>query len=104
MYSYNVNGVTGVTEINATKLCGNEKIQITLTPADSVSSIEFGDPIHIPTKYGFTNKPGCKETYTAIVNVKYLIGKDVVTTSHFKLSALEYGGTFQQHIFKNVHF
>jgi len=63
---------------------------------------KFGIHIHVPTTEGFSNDPGCRETYTARAHMKvsqrrageWVVIHDVV----IPLTALEFGGTFQ-----NIH-
>jgi hypothetical protein len=61
----------------------------------------FSPPVHIPTATGFSNKPGCRESYTAVATVKLSKfnvnnGKyDIDEVIEFRLAALEFGGSFQ---------
>lgn len=105
-----MNGRTGISEINATSLTGMQLLRIKLVPMGSVSSTVFGDPIYIPTKRGFSNMPGCKETYSSVAIVEYLVFNftsnvyELTTSSYFPLTALEYGGSFQGKIISNGRF
>ena len=96
-FNYIVNGINGVSEINCTTFSGSEFLNIQLIPRDSVASKEFGQSIYIPTKYGFSNTPGCRETYTAYAIVKHAVLNissmeyETIRTSYFPLTALEYG-------------
>ena len=107
--SYALNGQTGVSEINATSLAGMQQLRIKLVPMGSISSTVFGEAaIYIPTQNGFSNTPGCKETYTAIAIVECLVFNytssryEQITTSYFPLTALEYGGSFQGNTISNI--
>jgi hypothetical protein len=107
-FTYDINGITGVTSISSENLLGNRRIDIQLIPIDTVSSSEFGEPIYIPTAHGFSNKPGCRETYTACAVVtlkKYSEASSnysVIKNTNFPMTALEYGGSFQNKVFSNL--
>jgi hypothetical protein len=68
------------------------------------TEINFGPAISIPTAKGFSNLPGCKETYTARITVTLF---DITNKKEekylFNLAALEFGGTFveQNEVFSN---
>ena len=67
--------------------------------SDEKADSNFGIHIHVPTTGGFSNSPGCRETYTARAHMKvsqrqageWVVVHDVV----IPIAALEFGGTFQ---------
>ena len=78
----------------------------------SASTGGLGMHIHVPTEDGFSNDPGCRETYTAharLVLLREGRGKRedmewaVVAETNISLVALEFGGTFQHHFLTNMH-
>jgi hypothetical protein len=98
---YDLNGIIGFVNITAYSLCGMDRVNLIITPKTSIAGGSFGSPLYIPTATGFTNRPGCIETYTAVTNIvssKY----DYQTKSYvesdrieFPSTALEFGGSFQ---------
>lgn len=99
---HTVNGADGGTlMLNATSFLKNARVQVTITP-QSKKGENFGITVHVPTAVGFSNKPGCVETYTAIATVRVFAGAvnaSVAEEYTFPLSALEYGGTFIDKLF-----
>jgi hypothetical protein len=98
---YDLDGIVGFVNITAYSLCGKSRVNIIITPKTSIAGGSFGPPLYIPTATGFTNHPGCIETYTAVANIissEY----DYQTQSYvesdrieFPSTALEFGGSFQ---------
>lgn len=99
---YIVDGIVGFVNITAYSLSRMDRVNLIITPISSIASGSFGSPLYIPTATGFTNNPGCIETYTAVANIissQY----DYNTQSYiesdridFPLTALEFGGSFQK--------
>ena len=97
---YDLDGVSGTVKITAQSVFGQSKAVITITPQGPFERA-FGKPIHIPTPAGFSDAPGCRETYTAIADVA-CFDYDAeageyrpAETVRFPLTALEFGGSFQ---------
>lgn len=82
--------------VRARALCGRTTVRLSI---DSHALALFCPPIHIPTAAGFSNAPGCRETYTACARVQVLErsgrGWTSVENVTFPLTALEFGGVFQ---------
>lgn len=101
-FRYDINGVNGTVAINATSLFGLTKVSVVIAAPTSVSSsVGFGEPIAIPTYSGFSSDPGARETYSAMAAVTLFrwsfkkFAYDKVSSAIFPLSALEFGGSFQ---------
>mmetsp|Transcript_15599 Transcript_15599/g.19982 ORF Transcript_15599/g.19982 Transcript_15599/m.19982 type:complete len:483 (+) Transcript_15599:73-1521(+) len=56
---------------------------------------EFSEPIYVPTKTGFSDCPGCIESYAANAKVRIHEHNTLVEEIHLPHSALEFGGIFQ---------
>lgn len=87
----------GQLQLNATSILKNTRVEMTITPQTTVEQGKFGITVHVPTATGFSNDPGCKETYTAVATVRVYKGVlcNIVAEKYaFPLTALEYGGTF----------
>ena len=87
----------GKVSLTAVSLFQRYKLEINIL---SNFSNENSPPIYIPTPVGFSNNPGCKETYTANAQVK-ILEYNIQSASYeeqfnhvFTLSALEFGGSF----------
>ena len=65
-FQYRLDGVTGEARVTATTLCNTRKIVVQIKSIMPVYDVGFCFPIHIPTAQGFSNEPGCKETYTGM--------------------------------------
>lgn len=121
-FQYRIDGVTGDSYIEAYSLLNDRKLVVRLTPCSPdaittrigmgdpvnvVQSSVFGQPIHIPTAKGFSNRPGCKETYTATAKVSLYqfnysrMTYDLVHESRINQTALEYGANFQGKVITN---
>jgi hypothetical protein len=97
---YDLDGVSGTVRLTATSVFGQSKAVLTITPKGPFESA-FGKPIHIPTPAGFSDTPGCRETYTATADIA-CFDYDVEAGEYrpaeavrFPLTALEFGGNFQ---------
>lgn len=132
-FKYRIDGVTGDSYIEAYSLLNDRKLVVRLSPSKSTSmqvnqsscipsgsdcinvspyivqSSLFGKPIHIPTANGFSNQPGCRETYTATAHVSLYrfnysrMDFDLVHESRIDQSALEYGANFQGKVISNIN-
>ena len=97
---YDLDGHTGVVKITAQSLSKSSQVEITIQPFNTFEK-SFGKHIFIPTPKGFSNTPGCRETYSATANVvcyewDHTLKQYVVTEKiSFPLTALEFGGAFQ---------
>lgn len=87
----------GKLELNATARNGRRRLLLRLSaPPDS-----FGAPMPIPTEDGFSNQPGCRESYAAIAHVVALVRRSVTSMWEEQLrlsvplATLEFGGTWQ---------
>jgi len=101
---YRIQPTRGIVTIsaNSANLLRRERLEITVTAAathsshDSIKNL-FGRPVFIPTAGGFSNSPGCLETYNAVATIDYFPGDDSEETPEsysIPLTALEFGGSF----------
>ena len=100
-FSYDLNGVLGTAKLTAHSFSGRDRVDLVIQSKSSVSGGSFGAPLYIPTARGFSNTPGCVETYTADALLT-LYERDQSTSEHiekvrlaFPLTAFEFGGSFQ---------
>ena len=96
--SYTTNATDGSILLLGTSVLKRFKMQLSIQPQGSATAA-FSVKVQIPTVDGFTQDPGCKETYTALATVKYTdtsAQQPVEEEYLFPLSALEYGGSFLQ--------
>ena len=92
---YRVSSSTGTVEVNATTPFRNQRLHMKIYSKHS-SPADFSPAIYIPTANGFSNQPGCRETYTATAEATLYDSQDkIVKKIRFDLSALEFGGSFQ---------
>lgn len=94
---YSIHPTEGIVKISASSrnIFRRERLEITVQ-SEQPSSCHFGKPIYIPTAKGFSNTPGCVETYTAMATVKYFDSRaqKVPEIYFLPLTALEFGGSF----------
>jgi hypothetical protein len=105
---YTVNAHGGFVEVNCTSLLRNQKLHLRIQSKTPISG--FSPRIYIPTQNGFSNTPGCVETYTACASATLF--ETVPGSSSnlfvrkfsevFELSALEFGGDFQTAFFSKL--
>lgn len=100
---YLIDGRQGRVKITTTSLSGAYKLDIDV---DAGSLDKFGEAVYIPTREGFTNTPGCRETYTANANIK-LFQFDKLKQEYHMLeelnipqTALEFGALFQKALYR----
>lgn len=97
--------LTGRVKIRASSLLGSDRVEIEVKAKGGDQGC-FGHPIHIPTSLGFSNKPGCRETYTAQATVTIVQDSssfgEALKTLHFDQVALEFGATFQHGQYANM--
>ena len=100
-FLYDVDGIVGYTRIIAHSFSKRDRVEVIIRPKSSIAKGSFGTPLYIPTANGFSNNPGCIETYTADADVtcSELDGETseyvVKSRTSFPLTALEFGGSFQ---------
>lgn len=101
-FHYDLDGISGTVNVSATSTFKNNgRIELRMRAEGPLHSTAFGDPIFIPTALGFSNSPGCRETYTAtavatIWEYDHETRRDFVKeTVEFPMTALEFGGSFQ---------
>ena len=64
----------------------------------SADPTSFSDPLYFPQRsVGFTNKPGCVESYRATVNIEVVENNVTTKTYEIKQGALEFGGEYRCH-------
>lgn len=97
-----MDSVRGVVVIKAVSASRDTLVELEVQSDGSLNS--FGSPIYIPTAEGFSNQPGCRETYTASATVK-VYKYDWLTLNYKKMDeiefrqvALEFGASFQNKI------
>lgn len=62
----------------------------------------FAAPVYVPTPKGFTNTPGCRDSFAASIDItayeRPAKGRDwrVVEGERIELGALEFGGEYQK--------
>ena len=62
----------------------------------SADPTSFSDPLYFPQRsVGFTNKPGCVESYRATVNIEVVENNVTMKTYEIKQGALEFGGEYR---------
>ena len=62
----------------------------------SAPPASFGEPIPVPTvSEGFSARPGCRESYTAVVEIAAWQRQELVFTRRVPRAVLEFGGEFQ---------
>jgi hypothetical protein len=100
-FSYDLDGVRGTAKLTAYSFSGKDRVDLVIQSKSSVSGGSFGAPLYIPTAKGFSNTPGCVETYTADALLT-LYEQDKSTSEYvekgrftFPLTAFEFGGSFQ---------
>lgn len=87
----------GVVSLTASHIGNPVRVRVDIQSGGPQS---FGPSVYIPTATGFSNSPGCRETYTAVATVtcsefdsqlkRYVITETLV----FPLTALEFGASF----------
>lgn len=112
---YDVDGTNGCIQLNATSLVRGTRVEVSIQPIGSTISQSFRALVHVPTAHGFSNTPGCRETYTAIATIRLYDSRSInrkkmsmmmmnstdtavgnMEEYVFPLTALEYGGSFIQ--------
>lgn len=101
--TFTTNASDGSVSLNATSLLKQCRLEMSIETAGDAEKA-FGVTVQIPTAKGFSQYPGCKETYTAQTRIKYtdLSSRRSSATEEylFPLSALEYGGNFVEKLSK----
>lgn len=96
--SYDIDSSKGIVKIVALSPTKDTKIKIVIS-ITKPSSHAFGKAVHIPTPKGFSNTPGCRESYSAkgivhcyerSTNNEYIEVEQHV----FPLTCLEFGGSY----------
>lgn len=94
---YSINPSMGVVRIIASSrnIFREEKLDIHVS-SNIPSQLHFGSAVYIPTADGFSNQPGCVETYTATATIKYYANRSQLEPEVYSipLTALEFGGSF----------
>lgn len=100
-FSYDLDGVLGTAKLTAHSFSGEDRVDLVIQSKSPVDGGSFGAPLYIPTAKGFSNTPGCVETYTADASLT-LYERDQSTLEYvekgcltFPLTAFEFGGSFQ---------
>lgn len=115
---YDVDGTNGCIQLNATSLIRGMRVELSIQPIGSTVSQSFQALVHVPTANGFSNTPGCRETYTAVATIRIYDSRSMnrrkrsmmmmmndstdiadkvnIEEYVFPLTALEYGGSFIQ--------
>jgi hypothetical protein len=86
---------TGNLKLTATSLFKKQRVEVTIQTCGNVS-LAFDARVQVPTACGFSNSPGCVETYTATATIRVTDTTDPSLQEEyvFPLTALEYGGAF----------
>ena len=109
-FSYDVDPARNRIELTATRTLHGARpktrMHLTIEASDGAvaAAADFGIHIHVPTSDGWSNSPGCRETYTACARVRvsewrggsdeWVFVEEEETV--IPLAALEFGGSFQQ--------
>jgi hypothetical protein len=108
VFNSKVDPLTGMVEVNATSVV--KKLKLHLRVQSTVNLSGFSPPLYIPTASGFSNTPGCRETYTAMARITLEEGWGTISQIEkssatfdldIPLSSLEFGGSFLQPIVKS---
>eukprot|EP01041_Mallomonas_annulata_P001281 gene1281-2469_t len=96
--SYRIDAIGGALHLECVTALGSNKLILTIRSSTDING--FSPPLYTPSPDGFSNIPGCRETYTAIAEA-VCYDWDIETNEfsfiekiHFPLTALEFGGTF----------
>eukprot|EP00607_Mallomonas_marina_P003199 CAMPEP_0182423746 /NCGR_PEP_ID=MMETSP1167-20130531/9828_1 /TAXON_ID=2988 /ORGANISM="Mallomonas Sp, Strain CCMP3275" /LENGTH=316 /DNA_ID=CAMNT_0024602989 /DNA_START=430 /DNA_END=1380 /DNA_ORIENTATION=+ len=94
---YKVEAATGAIQVEAVSVTGREMVRLHVESHVAIQA--FSPPLYTPGPQGFSNTPGCRETYTAVATAtcyeRDVSGKYVIVENlRFPLSVLEFGGTF----------
>jgi hypothetical protein len=87
----------GRLSLRCTSRCGRRLMTIDIQAPQG----SFGEPIYCPTQVGWSNLPGCIESYTATARLRcfrrtgWRLRKKLVEDVQVPLAALEFGGDFQ---------
>jgi hypothetical protein len=80
--------------LDARSLLGGRRATLRISSTSSSGQPRgFSAPLYTPTRHGFSTKPGCVESFTALAvfTVKDAAG-NLLATESFPLAALEFGG------------
>jgi hypothetical protein len=96
--SYDIDSSNGIVKIVALSPTRDRKVKVEISITKPFGKA-FGKAVHIPTPTGFSNTPGCRESYSAKAVVYcYERSNDnkFVEVEHqiFPLSCLEFGGSY----------
>jgi hypothetical protein len=103
---YDIEYAKGSVLIEATSLSGSDRLVLEVYSSNREMK-DFGEAIYIPTAKGFSNRPGCRETYTATAKAKIYnwnrrkSSYDIVDELCLDQVALEFGGSFQRGSYKS---
>jgi hypothetical protein len=97
--SYEISPRLGSVKLSAVTFSGRTKLHLSIQSAP-LAGRTYGPAIYIPTPHGFSNIPGCKETYTATAHAEVFSSSvdgewESVHNVTYPLTALEFGGMFQ---------
>jgi hypothetical protein len=99
-FKYDIDSTRGIVKIVAFSPSKNSKIKIKISLSKS-PAIAFGKPVHIPTPIGFSNTPGCRESYSANTVVDCYERSNNENSTYicierqtFSLTCLEFGGSY----------
>lgn len=102
MFRTKVDPLNGLVEVNVTSITKKLRLKLRVHGIDTLAG--FSPPLYIPTPTGFSNNPGCRETYTAraqiVVEDRYVEERSGTIlfapkcSLDIPLSALEFGGSF----------
>jgi hypothetical protein len=99
--AYDIKSAEGIVSVTAESFWGEMKVELRIMSRIRDFRGCCGPPVYIPTPNGFTNKPGALETYTAEATAvcfdRDRRNNEWIETDRMKfpLTALEFGGCFQ---------
>jgi hypothetical protein len=97
---YDLDGVSRSVVFKASSKLKGYRIELRISCTDDSKHTVF-----VPTPWGFSNQPGCQETYRAIATLKLFDNhsNQLVEEYEIPLTALEFGGQFINNIQRNMN-
>lgn len=96
--NYKFDSLLGFVVVEAVSAFGNERVTMSIQSRSTLDS--FSEPLYTPSPEGFSNTPGCRETYTADAVIRcYDFDSSeqefvLIEEINFPLTVLEFGGNF----------
>jgi hypothetical protein len=96
---YDLNGISGSVVLKASSKLKGYRIELRISRRDDTKHTVF-----VPTAGGFSNQPGCQETYRAVATLRLFDyhSNQLAEESEIPLTALEFGGQFIDSIQRKI--